>query len=275
MNWVAPLLAAVVLFYSPIHANIISSVDYCELDLSAEVSGARKRVEENHFITDRKFADYEELLGSRALPSLGRTIDELPKGSVWLDLGAGQALAQRQFLYRHDGGNGLNLVAVSYDAPEDSALAADRADYASSFRFIESGFIEEAMANPAHPIQLMRGQVDFLTEVWGPTSYMRDINKGFEIVADLLKVGGRARILMGQQTRYFRDHQNLAQEEGAKEICFAGGQRLKLIAGGQRYNKVQFVGVFEKVSEAKQPCYSFSLSHFVNDGPPIRYYSVP
>ncbi len=288
MIWRAFALMAVLQFYPTVDAASSANISglfttfgngrgliECENELNAQIAQTELRIGLNSFNDAREFEDYKRLLHAPGLPDMTAHIQNLPAGAVWLDLGAGKAYAQRNFL---DGfyqtANAIRYVALSFAEPDDHHYAADLKKYAGQFRFIETGFLEEAMVNPSHPIAQLNDTVDFLTQVWGPDAYMRDVSQSFEFIANVLKLGGQARLLLGFQTTFYANGREMSLVEAAEALANTTGGRLRLVAAKRR-SGAHSVAIFEKVHNRPVTAPTqFKLTEFWDGGPPTRVFEL-
>jgi hypothetical protein len=143
-------------------------------------------MQSNSFRVDRGLSEYAKELfeGEPAT-----TLKKLGPDAVWLDSGAGRAVAIREFLDNLSMPRIKKVIGISHTRPEDPALAGALKTHSERFEYWASGkFIEEmdAQGELAH----LKGQVDLITDVFGPASYSKDLSKILEIYLSLLKKGG-------------------------------------------------------------------------------------
>jgi SAM-dependent methyltransferase len=102
----------------------------------------------------------------------------------WIDAGAGEALAVRDYLAADAPTQKARVTAVSITRPQSASLAEiERRFAASGFRYLAGKPIEErAIAD--------LGLADLISDVYGPLQYARQIDSVVEAYARLLKTGG-------------------------------------------------------------------------------------
>lgn len=266
------LIIGILLLAAPLVSAAIYIPD-CDRALLSEIMDTQTRIKTADFTTDRGLQKYEESLGSVKLPKILSELKDLSYGSVWLDLGSGEAKAMRDFLRDHRNSNGLKLVAVSFAKPDGINFLDDLKKFRNALTYIESGLLEEALAQPNHPIHAYMGRVKFLTEVFGPTAYMHDISMAFNLVADLLSFDGEARIRFTHQTHFFRNGVHLRRSEIPEIIKAMTGGRLKVVK--MAANGIDEIMVLRKATGIKGPSIQPKLIDFTDGGPPRRVYEIP
>jgi SAM-dependent methyltransferase len=205
----------------------------CEARLEKAWKNTQAMVQTSAFTVRRDFAWYGRDFTADDVPTLADLFKALKRGSTWMDFGAGRAIAMRQVLKGSDFKNIEKFVATSFSRYPDRDLVEDLKNYAEKFKHVETGFIDEALNDPGHEIHHWKNSVDFLTDDFGPGSYVKDLQQILEFYGDVLKDGGRALVL-------FLDT-NVAPGEQVSggSICGAAnwigdltGGRLKVAAAG-------------------------------------------
>lgn len=124
------------------------------------------------YTTDRGLLEYQIVLGTE----FTRRLLSLTEVQHWVDAGAGQALAARDYL-RQQGGR-ARVTALGLDRPADPRdVKAD-----AQFRYLEGRFEEMSLAEI--------GQADLITDVYGPLQYATQPDEVVLRYGQLLKVGG-------------------------------------------------------------------------------------
>jgi hypothetical protein len=167
-------------------------------------------IDTNDFMMTRDLAEYNKIsVGFQpdAAP-LARRLAQAPEGSIWLNLGAGLAIAEMdamdQGLFK---GKILSLGAVKpflrtgddektrhFNRQKlrlDQALEKDP----DSFSYLSGGYIEERYL--AGELDHLKGRISILTDVAGPAMYVKDFRLLMEIALNLLQVGGTFEFLFG------------------------------------------------------------------------------
>ncbi|MFN9067948.1 MAG: hypothetical protein ACK5V3_12025 [Bdellovibrionales bacterium] len=168
---------------------------------TAQGSVCKEAVETNQFRTDRTLAKY-----ARYLTPSGRSLFEyfknLNNGALWLDSGAGLAIALKQGLSQFP--NLQKAIAIGVKKPEgflEPSLEMDRQRFEYLEGYMEKLF-DEGKLNP------WMGRVDIITDVLGAFSYTRDMRKVLQIQLDLLAPGGTLFLM------YYRDYNRVSGTEG-------------------------------------------------------------
>jgi hypothetical protein len=167
----------------------------------ASAAICRDAVENNDFRTDRTLAKY-----SRYLTPMGRTLFEYLKNlnneAIWIDTGAGLAIALKQGLAQFQ--NLKKAIAIGVKKPEgftDPIMEKDK----QRFEYIE-GYIEKLYDEGK--LDQFKGKVQIITDVLGAFSYTREMRKVLQIQLDLLAPGGHLFLM------YYRDYNRVSGTEG-------------------------------------------------------------
>lgn len=179
-------------FLGPIAAQASS----CKSLFSAEnleLTAIEKRLRTNEFEVGRGFEKSKPFLRAFDIPTVEEILSQLEPGAVWLDLGAGLAKFQRDFLLHPIFKSlQLQLIALGFRKPkDDGSLDNDLKMHKNNFQYISGRFVE-LLKDPRSKLSKLKGKVSFITEVFGPLAYDRDLNEGFNAIADLLKINGKA-----------------------------------------------------------------------------------
>jgi len=138
-------------------------------------------VDGNAFTIDRDLLGYQRVLGTDFVSFLyGLRGDQ-----QWIDSGAGEALAARQYLQSDEFPRKARVTAVAVRRPESTALADLERDFpAPAFRYLAGAPIEE------RPLDEL-GRAALITDVYGAIQYAAHLDRLIRRYADLLEPGGR------------------------------------------------------------------------------------
>lgn len=254
----------------------------CFYDLVKELNKSDKVVATNDFVTHRAYDLYQQILGTAQTPALAQILDELPQNAVIFDFGAGEAKFHRQLLRSEDFKGKFNfLVSSSFNTQFEEegakeALEIDRAKFKDRFAFIETGDLEAALHNPNHPLHDWEGQVDFFSEVWGPTSYLDDLNIPFEWIARLLKVGRSGLINFPFDTKIFYNGARISIDELKLLLPALTKGRLSLVDHGMSSWKDSHVLWLKRIDVQipEKDQLQFKRVKFISGTPPTREISI-
>lgn len=187
-------------------------------DLCAQVFTPEKapyiseRVAKNKFVTNRHFEEYARDLH----PDFKNSIANLTANQHWIDLGAGKATAQIDF---------LKSFANKNQAPQATAVAfkLDRwfkpSSYEGKLKIEEGAY--ETMPTPTWK------KADIITDVYGVLSYTANLSQALQKTIDLLNLEGELYLLVSPYatqikinnehitlTQYLKSIEGLKVEEG-------------------------------------------------------------
>jgi hypothetical protein len=134
-------------------------------------------VNKNSFVTYRTLGEY-----SLYLPGFNKALAELPKDGVWMDLGAGKAVAMRT-AWSQDPSLTRKYFAFGVEIPSDARTAVEDAMVAGNFRYIEGKFESVDMT------QLPKANL--ITDVFGAVSYSPDLGRVMTNALSQLVPGGK------------------------------------------------------------------------------------
>jgi len=160
----------------------------CRASLHQMAINARV-VGNSEFTIDRDLDAYKFRLGEPLQAALLAREDGAPQ--TWIDLGAGNARALRQFLIEGEGTGAHGKwkgVAVGVELPKDADYSADLSKItekggADSFRYLK-GFFSQI------PVQELP-RADLITDFFGVLSYTESLSADLQRALSLLKPGGR------------------------------------------------------------------------------------
>lgn len=253
-------------------------------------SVVEKRLKDNNFKITRgleKGEDpYTEKMKAKGIPSIIDFFQKLPPDAIVVDSGAGEARALRESIRRWVLKT-FRAVAVSFAKPQDSSLEADLVDLKDRLQYIDGDYIQNMIRDPNSKIQLLRGQVNLLIEVFGPVAYAENFTEVFQNYADLLKVGGEGLIQFGESETELRlngpdgQTRRATLRELSQLIPIMTGGRLKVVAA--RINRtangapnfLSTVFWLKKVSDENiDPFDPFEQVSIMDGHPPYRIYNV-
>jgi SAM-dependent methyltransferase len=143
------------------------------------------------FEINRSLDSYLETFSKRDrhAPQLEKSLQQLKPGQVWLDGGAGNAIALRQYLQE---GGLARVIGVGYEAPLDPGYSKFiRTPEAGKFTY-HSGRLFEQIPNQE------LGRVDLITDLVGIASYTKSLDVTLKKYLELLKPGGEAYIQLSE-----------------------------------------------------------------------------
>jgi hypothetical protein len=151
------------------------AAETCEGLFTPESWQVSKDVEQNRFITDRDLSEYIHQLHKDFVTALRN----LRSDQHWIDLGAGKAIAQIQYLKTFD---------HLRDAPLTTAVAYKLDRWFRPFSYRGKLEVREG-AFEAHDTSTWK-KADLITDVMGVISYTKDLTATLQKVFDLLNVNG-------------------------------------------------------------------------------------
>ncbi len=140
----------------------------------------------NSFVVSRDLSDYDNELEFNFLDELSGS----HPGIIWLDAGAGRALAQRQFM-RMPQAKGAKLFALAFKRPWWTPKSI-QGEHQTEFSYLDPIDLDEVI-DDVIPFQ---NSFDLITDVFGPLSYGKDPSKILNLYLKWLKPGGTLRIAM-------------------------------------------------------------------------------
>ncbi len=176
----------------------------------------KKDLESNeNFVTYRFLSDYNQFFetGNNQYAFVDH-LKSLPKGSLWMDMGAGNANALLDAAFRSDLNHIGQLVAVSYAAPKDFKKDQAVERYKGRFQYLETGFIEQHLKSEnqlSDTLAPYKNSAYLLTDVWGPLSYTHEVEKLFRVYFSLLKKQGKLMIVFSQ-LKLFENNESLSDK---------------------------------------------------------------
>ena len=142
-------------------------------------------ITENAFNTDRTLDVYSDHFPFKTSESLKDIVLNLPTGTIWVDMGAGEARALADGL--HANPRIAEGVAIAYNRPSN---AFSGNNIPERFRYLEGDFVENMARNGK--LDNLIGKVSFLTDVYGPISYSPNLPDVLQVYFDLLSLNGMA-----------------------------------------------------------------------------------
>lgn len=159
--------------------------------LFAEALNCRGILEKNSFNTFRTLSDYSGML-TPVDRSFQQKVANLPEDSLVIDMGAGEAHALKHIITKYD--HIKKAIAVGYKKPKNFQSPSASQD---RFEYLEGDLLK------IKELDQYRGQVELITDVYGPLSYIeKDFQKVLQTYLDLLKVNGRLFFVLREETNY-------------------------------------------------------------------------
>lgn len=217
-------------------SQIVSAAMECEQFYSVDptevtktirpASDDPKRVQSNSFNVRRSFGEYNKFF--KAYISRKLKFLEIAGKGHWVDMGAGEGIAQVQYLNRHMDGKVL-LTSVGYALPDQECMGAKaRIEFPKRYRYLE-GWFDTQMAKKI-------GKTDLITDMQGIYTYTKHEERFalLDIYASMLNVGGFALIdadIKGPGYNIFATrHLNLKIEIVGAKFGFSGFTVIKKIS---------------------------------------------
>jgi SAM-dependent methyltransferase len=253
----------------------------------AECLGLLPRLQSNDFKIVRDLDEYNFLLRNSATPSFIEILRALPKNSLYLDAGAGEAHVLREVIknFAALGIQKLRALGVSYKKPTAEDLESDHKNFSDRFDYIDGDVIENLLHNSR--LINFKGQVDLISDIHGPLSYTDDIAAILNTYADLLKVGGHAMIYLYEGNSSFlvdrRVHfSRVTLRELHHFIPLITGGRLEVVEARMHIGESNLPIFYESVfylkrvepKEEQVKINPFELVGWKDEAPPIREFRV-
>lgn len=172
-------------------ALLASASTHAQLNCAEQLSGssqvkiANDFISANAFTVNRSLAIYSAHFPFKNTTTLMDVVTQLPLGSKWIDMGAGQGNALVDGLKANQGIT--EGIAISYSRPPS---AKDDHEVPGRFQYIDGDFVENLAS--AGELDQWMNQVDLITDVFGPLSYSEQLPQLLQIYVDLLKRNGTA-----------------------------------------------------------------------------------
>lgn len=205
------------------------------------------RVEKNKFVTNRGFYEYKEILPA----DFALRVASLRPEQHWVDLGAGKANAQIEYL-------------KGFSEPRTAALTTavayklDRWFRPGSF---DGKLVIKEGAFESHVTSTWQ-KADVVTDVFGVVSYTHDLQTSFQKIFDLLNTGGELYLAITPYATHF-----LVQGRALPMIDF-----LATIEGLRVEGRFGSIKVTKDKDQIKIP--NLKLKSIKDDTPPYRYFEV-
>lgn len=171
----------------------------CDVLLTAQLL-VSEILTENRFETTRDLPEYKRLFG----PNFENALYQLKDGEVWIDMGAGFALAQTQF--RELRSARVNLVATGFVRPQLGHMKPDSTkeqidEYMARLAGLERNllvrnpmpfrYVEGDILKIRETSMGRKGQVRLITDLFGPMSYAAEPAKLLRLYGNMLSLNAR------------------------------------------------------------------------------------
>jgi RimJ/RimL family protein N-acetyltransferase/SAM-dependent methyltransferase len=143
-------------------------------------------LETNLFTTSRNLKVYSAHFPFKTTSTLEHEVASLPLGSTWIDMGAGEGNALADGLKINP--NISVGLGISYKRPAASVALPPSTD--TRFHYLDGDFVENLARDGK--LDSYRDKTDLITDVFGPTSYSKNLPELFQLYFNMLKPGGIA-----------------------------------------------------------------------------------
>jgi hypothetical protein len=188
---------------------------------AARVKIENQLIAANAFTDNRDLNTYSSQLPFKQAPSIISLLEQLQHGSTWIDMGAGEANALADGLRQN-----LKIthgIAVGVKKPK---FAKDERDLPGRLRYLDGDFVENMVRDGK--LNSFMGQVDLISDVFGPLSYSEHLPELFQAYFDLLKTNGTL-------VFNFMLERNQKLQPGLERRPESLLTRWKKLLGGQKY----------------------------------------
>ena len=203
-----------------------------ELRATMRVESGRQRLEVNDYRVTAGLADYRSYFGD----GFSRVLSELGNGDVWIDAGAGEAVAMRQYITDRGSRLRATCVAVGYAKPDSVELMRFE-QTADRFRYV-SGKYFSAMTD--RELGVDAGNVALITDYNGVLFYTTTLTDDVNRYLDLLRHDGMA--FFGFYADIFRGDERVPVADWLDEVAGAAFQRV-LSMSGEHFELTRGTGV--------------------------------
>jgi hypothetical protein len=206
-----------------------------------------ERVQKNKFDTGRDLSDYLQKLH----PDFQLKLKSLRSDQHWIDLGAGKALAQIDYIRSFD---------HPTDAPFATAIAYKLDRWFSAPSLGGKLKVKEGAFETQETSQWQ--QADLITDHLGVLSYSRDMTTSLQKVFDLLNLNGELYIGVNPQSTTFKI-------DGASYSLIDFLTRLDGIQVSGRFGSIKIIKVKENIQVPEM-----ELTSYKEAGPPSRTFLI-
>ncbi len=209
--------------------------------------GVSESVLRNKFVTSRDLHEYRYQLHK----DFAAKVDSLTSNQHWVDLGAGKANAQIDFLRERDASSRPLMTAVAYKL--DRWFSAPK--FSGRLQIKEGAFELQETAQWV--------KADLITDFFGVLSYSKDMQTSLQKTLNLLKVGGELYIYSTQWSTSIRVH----------DKSYNLGDFLSLFPGLRVEGQFGTLKITKLDENIQVP--EMVLMKFKEDMPPSRTFTVP
>lgn len=247
MRFFVRALRSLVLSSLILFSGFAYGAELCARVFSDAFVGVSQTVLSNKFVTSRDLYEYRYQLHK----DFSAKVDSLTSNQHWVDLGAGKANAQIDFLRGRDSGARPLATAVAYKL--DRWFSPPK--FSGRLQIKEGAF--ELQDTASWP------KADLITDFFGVLSYSKDMQTSLQKTLDLLNVGGELYVYSTQWATRIRIQDKSYNLE--EFLSLLPGLRVEGQFGTLKITKLQ-EGV--QVPE-------LMLTTFKDDMPPTRTFTVP
>ncbi len=167
-------------------ALVLSQISALEV-AHAQIDNVEKAtVKSKDYNYTRRLKDYMTSLED----SFSGYINTLKKGDVWLDSGAGDALAQVDYLKR---GGVATVIALDARQTENKETLGALLQFSLQFRYFQGRYTENYQPQELYPLKL-------ITDVCGAIAYSSHLDRVLKVLLASLVPGGRLYFEMDDST---------------------------------------------------------------------------
>ena len=210
---------------------------------------------------------------------------------MWVDAGAGKAVAQQEALKFKMYGHIENLVAISYGSMiPDAEIAKLVESSGQRFSYLYGDYIENMLIKGE--LDHLVGMTDLITDLAGPFTYSKDLKKLTETYLKMLKVGGKATFMVpirygssdfvSVEVESFIEIVNSKNEHVAVvdffkkiegvELIYQKNKTIRESRGGPYFEKMMTYAIKKTSNRIRVP--NLVNTKYESGGPPKRVYKL-
>lgn len=257
--------------------NVAHSDDSCAvLFPKEEVVVSNQYIALNGFNTGRNIQEYWRNFTFSQAPSLKTITQNLQNGSIWIDMGAGNAIALQQGLLLN---SNIQGVAIGFAKPQGYS---EHPALTSRYSYLDGDFVENSYASGK--LNDLKNKTDLITDYYGPISYSENLPPLFQIYFNLLKQNG-VLIFHFESTKigsenFFRANTIRVQDQLVEEgiinwlKSIPGVEVLEVVRDPIRSAQVRYAIQVKKVNPHILVPNTLITKKYLSDTPPIREFDL-